>query len=133
MDTGGKLAVTVTDGSGRPLGGSTQPALYCDAAASTPCYTMSADSSGQYVFSGLPTGDYTLRGAYASKTYHVTAGETLNVGWVEGQAPPASPPDSPTPPPPTTDPTTQAPSSDTPDNSTTQNDTATHDSTVQSP
>ena len=133
MNTGGKLAVTVTDANGHPLGGSTMPALYCDATATTPCYSMSADSSGQYVFTGLPTGDYTLRGAYASKTYHVTAGETTNVSWVEGQAAPPPPSDSPTPPPPTSDPTTEAPSSDTPDTAATQNDTGTHDSTVQSP
>lgn len=104
MDTGGKLSVTVTDATGDPVPGSTEPALYCDATSTAPCYTMVADDSGHYTYTGLATGDYTLRGQYGSHVYHVTAGDTTSVTWVEGQPPsspsaPSSsaPPSSPTP------------------------------------
>lgn len=118
MDTGGQLSVTVTDASGNPVPGSTEPALYCDATSSAPCYTMVADGSGQYTFSGLPTGDYTLRGQYGSHVYHVTAGQTTNVTWVEGQpsSSPSAPSSSAPPSTPTATPTTdsQSPAGTTP-------------------
>lgn len=123
MDTGGQLSVTVTDASGNPVPGSTEPALYCDATSTAPCYTMVADGSGQYTYSGLATGDYTLRGQYGSQVYHVTAGQTTNVTWVEGQPPssptaPSSsaPPSSPAPTP-TSD--SQSPAGTTPQSQTT--------------
>lgn len=118
MDTGGRLSVTVTDASGDPVAGSTEPALYCDATSSAPCYTMVADGSGHYTYSGLPTGDYTLRGQFDSHVYHVTAGQTTTVTWVEGQ-PPSSPSPSSSAPPssaPTATPTSdsQSPAGTTP-------------------
>jgi hypothetical protein len=105
MSAGGRLAVTVTDPSGNPVAGSSQPSLYCDATATTPCYTMTADSTGTYTYTGLPTGDYTLRDQDQSKTYHVTAGGTTDVNWQE-QPPPVATPTSPSPTAPSSSPST---------------------------
>jgi hypothetical protein len=126
MDTGGKLSVTVTDASGNPIPGSTEPALYCDATSTAPCYTMVADDSGHYTYSGLATGDYTLRGQYGSQVYHVTAGQTTNVTWVEGQPPssPTAPSSSAPPSTPTATPTSdsQSPAGTSPQTETTPSD-----------
>jgi hypothetical protein len=123
MDTGGQLSVTVIDASGNPIPGSTEPALFCDATSSAPCYTMVADDSGHYTYSGLATGDYTLRGDYGSQLYHVTAGQTTNVTWVEGQPPssPTAPSSSAPPSTPTDTPTSdsQSPAGTTPQSQTT--------------
>jgi hypothetical protein len=66
---------------------------------------MTADSSGSYTYTGLPTGDYTLKGSSGSKTFHVTAGQTTTVTWVEGQTPVATP-TSPSPTTPSSSPST---------------------------
>lgn len=102
MPEAGTLNLTVTDSSGAPVPDSNQPQLYCEAVTTESCYQPLTDADGQYTFTGLTAGDYTLRSGDVSRTYTVSAGQSTDVQWTlpdpstptSSATSPSEPPDS---------------------------------------